>query len=111
LAVHSPTADDSALLIATEWIRIGAVVDRRGRIVVGMALGIAYLHSQSVLHRDLKSTNVLIDHAMHSRVCDFGHSKVWGWNQTQTAHRGISLYNDPEMSTGGGRLRVDLLNV
>jgi serine/threonine protein kinase len=106
LAVHPPTADDSALLIATEWIRPGAVSfdpDRSptntAKIVVGITLGMAYLHSQNVLHRDLKPANVLIDQAMRPRICDFGHSKVCGWNMTQTADRGTPLYMAPEMHT------------
>jgi serine/threonine protein kinase len=106
LAVHPPTPDDPALLIATEWIRPGAVAfdgDRSptdtAKIIVGIALGMAYLHFQSVLHRDLKPANVLIDQAMRPRICDFGHSKICGCNATQTADRGTPLYMAPEMHT------------
>jgi serine/threonine protein kinase len=106
LAVRPPTAGDPSLLIATEWIRPGALAfDRErsptdtGKIVIGIALGMAYLHSQSVLHRDLKPANVLVDQAMRPRICDFGHSKVCGWNATQTAGRGTPLYMAPEMHT------------
>jgi serine/threonine protein kinase len=96
LAVRPPMADDPALLIATEWIRPGALKFDRGqsptdaaKIVVGIALGMAYLHSQGVLHRDLKPANVLVDQAMRPRICDFGHSKVCRWNATQTDDQGI----------------------
>jgi serine/threonine protein kinase len=106
LAVHPPTADNRALLIATEWIRPGAVAfdgdcspTDTAKIIVGIALGMAYLHSQSVLHRDVKPGNVLIDRAMRPRICGFGHSKVCGCNATQTADRGTPRYMAPEMST------------
>jgi serine/threonine protein kinase len=104
LAVRPPTADDPALLIATEWIRPGALTFDRARsptdaakIVVGIALGMAYLHSQSVLHRDLKPANVLVDQAMRPRICHFGLSKVCGFDATQTADRVTPLYMATEM--------------
>jgi serine/threonine protein kinase len=47
----------------------------------------AYLHSQNVLHRDLKPANVLIDEVNCLRICDFGISKVGGFDATQTTNR------------------------
>ena len=40
-----------------------------------IALGMAYLYSKSVEHRDLKSLNVLLDGAWRCKVTDFGLSK------------------------------------
>jgi serine/threonine protein kinase len=107
LAVRPPTADDPELLIATELIRPGALAfdperspTDRAKIVVGIALGMAYLHSKSVLHCDLKPANVLIDQAMRPRICDFEQSKVCDLDATQTADRGTPHYLAPEMHTG-----------
>jgi len=37
-----------------------------------VALGMKYLHSQRIVHRDLKSMNILIDDRCHVRIADFG---------------------------------------
>jgi serine/threonine protein kinase len=59
----------------------------------------AYLHSQHVLHRDLKPQNILINQAMRPRICDFGLSIVCDLTATQTAGVGTALYMAPEMHT------------
>jgi serine/threonine protein kinase len=107
LAVRPPTAADPALLITTEWIRPGALAfdperstTDAAKIVVGIAPGMTYLHSQNVLHRDLKPANVLVDQAMRPHICDFGFSKVCGFDATQSLDRGTPLYMAPEMHTG-----------
>lgn len=37
-----------------------------------MVLGVAYLHAQGVLHRDLKLANLLLTHDGHVKISDFG---------------------------------------
>ena len=46
-------------------------------MAVGAATGIAYLHSQQpvILHRDLKSMNLLVSDSFVIKVCDFGLSR------------------------------------
>ena len=46
------------------------------QLALEIALGLSYLHSQNVLHRDLKSANVLINEAGHAKLADFGLSKT-----------------------------------
>jgi serine/threonine protein kinase len=93
-------------LIATEWIRPGAVgFDRErsptdsAKITVGIALAMAYLHSQNVLHRDLKPANVLIDEVDCPHICDVGLSKACGFDATQSANLSTPLSMAPEMHT------------
>ncbi|CAA7034659.1 unnamed protein product [Microthlaspi erraticum] len=50
----------------------------RFSIAVGAAQGLAYLHHDLVppiIHRDVKSNNILLDHEMKPRVADFGLAK------------------------------------
>jgi LRR receptor-like serine/threonine-protein kinase FLS2 len=41
-----------------------------------VALGMEHLHRRHMLHRDLKSANVLLDEELRAKVCDFGLSRV-----------------------------------
>jgi len=48
----------------------------RIQIAIDVGAGLNYLHSQKVIHRDLKSSNILIDEHGRAKVADFGLSKV-----------------------------------
>ena len=41
-----------------------------------IALGMKYLYSKRIRHRDLKAANVLLDEHYRAKVCDFGLSKA-----------------------------------
>lgn len=47
------------------------------RIAHETAQGIAYLHRNTVLHRDIKPGNVVLDQLQHAKVCDFGLSRAF----------------------------------
>ncbi|XP_064958736.1 LRR receptor-like serine/threonine-protein kinase FEI 1 isoform X2 [Musa acuminata AAA Group] len=53
--------------------------DARLNIIVGAAKGLSYLHhdcSPRIIHRDIKSSNILLDGNLESRVSDFGLAKL-----------------------------------
>jgi tRNA A-37 threonylcarbamoyl transferase component Bud32 len=49
--------------------------EERGRIAHDIALGLEHLHRRGILHRDLKSGNVMLNQAREAKLIDFGLSK------------------------------------
>ncbi|OVA13168.1 Protein kinase domain [Macleaya cordata] len=77
--------------------------DLRIYIALDVARGLEYLHDGAippVVHRDIKSSNILLDRSMRARVADFGLSREEMVNPHASNVRGTFGYLDPEyMST------------
>ncbi|KAJ9559080.1 hypothetical protein OSB04_013694 [Centaurea solstitialis] len=74
---------------------------KRLEIAEESAKGIEYLHTgcvPSIIHRDLKTSNILLDKNMRAKVSDFGLSKlaVDGTSHVSSIVRGTLGYLDPE---------------
>lgn len=68
------------------------------RICLDISLGINYLHTRNplVLHRDLKSSNCLVDGNNKVKLCDFGLSKFYENSNRQTNSSSTSFWMAPE---------------
>ncbi|KAJ6937921.1 leucine-rich repeat receptor-like protein kinase [Populus alba x Populus x berolinensis] len=101
-------------MLVYEYIKNGTLTDcisgksgfklswtKRLGIAIDSARGIAYLHELAnppIIHRDIKSTNILLDDQLIAKVADFGLSKPLDNNEAHvsTGVKGTMGYLDPE---------------
>jgi len=63
--------------------------------------GVAYLHDNWVLHRDLKTSNILYNNKGDLKICDFGLSRQYGSPLRPYTHMVVTLwYRAPELLLG-----------
>ncbi|GAF67229.1 unnamed protein product, partial [marine sediment metagenome] len=70
-------------------------------IAYDLASALKCLHSKGIVHRDIKTDNVLLyegDKGIHAKIADFGLSKVQKGDQSATMAIGTFKYMAPEMA-------------
>ncbi|XP_055831379.1 serine/threonine-protein kinase STY13-like [Solanum dulcamara] len=75
------------------------------KVVVQMALdlarGLSYLHTQKIVHRDVKTENMLLDKTRTVKIADFGVARVEASNPNDmTGETGTLGYMAPEVLNG-----------
>jgi serine/threonine protein kinase len=70
---------DSTKRVLLDW-------RKRVNIMEGISQGLLYLHKYSrlrIIHRDLKTSNILLDSDMNPKISDFGMARIFGDNDTR----------------------------
>lgn len=106
---------DNKLVILTEYMPEGSLskytyestdklTSTQKKIwLLGISHAMMYLHMHGIIHRDLKSQNVLIDNDFYPKICDFGESRLFPYSITKslnyesTSCIGSPLYMAPEL--------------
>ncbi|CAO2180814.1 unnamed protein product [Urochloa humidicola] len=100
------------LMLVYEYIPNGTVADHlhgprasergltwpvRMNIAIETAEALAYLHAVEIIHRDVKTNNILLDNSFHVKVADFGLSRLYPLEVTHvsTVPQGTPGYVDP----------------
>lgn len=113
LPVYDYGVVDNIAYLAMRWLRGGALsaslrtgplsLERATYIFHQVASGLAYAHSKGIIHRDLKTSNILLDDLGNAYLSDFGLAKILAGSVglTQSGNIvGTPVYMAPEMLRG-----------
>ncbi|CAH8385172.1 unnamed protein product [Eruca vesicaria subsp. sativa] len=107
------TRHSRELLLVYEYISNGTLADNlhgdqarsrpiswpdRLSIAIQTASALSFLHASGIIHRDVKTTNILLDSNYQVKVADFGLSRLFPLDRTHisTGPQGTPGYVDPE---------------
>jgi serine/threonine protein kinase len=97
---------EAALEERPGWLRGTALA----KIVVGIDLGMQFVHSRGYMHRDRKPSNILLDDEHQALIGDFGSSRLEDLAIMFTKNVSMPLYMAPEMSEDNYTNKVDVFS-
>eukprot|EP00177_Eucheuma_denticulatum_P008299 GFKZ01015100.1.p1 GENE.GFKZ01015100.1~~GFKZ01015100.1.p1 ORF type:complete len:434 (+),score=55.12 GFKZ01015100.1:938-2239(+) len=98
--------DEVYLVTPALTMDLRSALDRRAipagtvtkRVAYQLLVALAHLHSKGIMHRDVKSRNVLLDDNLNVQLCDLGHSRFYSKANREDELQ--SPVREPEL-TGG----------
>ncbi len=86
---------------------------RAVQVAVEVCRALAYAHAQGVVHRDVKSSNIMVDESWHVKLTDFGVARIVDKPTNEAGMMiGTPAYMAPEQARGGiTDARSDLYSV
>ncbi len=81
----------------------GPLSEEEAKVIFRQVLyGLGHIHARSVLHRDIKLDNILLDSDGGVKICDFGVSKIIPKHETIKEQCGTPAYIAPEVISEEG---------
>jgi serine/threonine protein kinase len=69
----------SVLISSPDWW----TATTKSMVIVGIVIGMRYVHSRGIIHREVKPGNILLDNERHGvHICDFGSSRLCSVDST-----------------------------
>lgn len=113
VGIYDIITDDETMCLVMEYVEgetLKDKINRDGAIPwqqavkygIQIANGLAYAHANQIIHKDVKSQNILIDKYDHVKITDFGISQMMN-NTTITHNKGVlgsAHYFSPEQARG-----------
>jgi len=104
------------MTLKKHFIKKGMTIEEIERVMTRIAEGLDYAHSQGILHRDMKPSNILLDGNGTPYITDFGLARIAEAGASTISHDmmlGTPYYISPEQAQGSKDLdnRTDVYSL